>query len=147
MNYWGKVENMVFGRTMWGVLGKLLGKWEIRGAMGVNTLEKSDKMEIELLVNFGDFWAFLGDFVQIGFSWKRAIVGLAMPRGGRRKDGDRRLEDRRICHRERRGHREIKWAVGSGMGFGIPQLILFHAVTCLWLSPSRIIPWSLFRFA
>jgi hypothetical protein len=26
MNYWGKVENMVFGRTMWGVLGKLLGK-------------------------------------------------------------------------------------------------------------------------
>jgi hypothetical protein len=36
--------------------------------MGVKTLEKSDKMEIELLVNYGDYWAFLGDFVQTGFS-------------------------------------------------------------------------------
>ncbi len=36
--------------------------------MGVNTLEKSDKMEIELLVNFGDFWAFLGDFDWHNFS-------------------------------------------------------------------------------
>jgi hypothetical protein len=39
-----------------------------------------------------------------------------MPRGGRRKARDWRLEDRRIYHRGRGGHREIKWAVGSGRG-------------------------------
>jgi hypothetical protein len=26
LNYWGKVETMIFGKAMWGVLGKLLSR-------------------------------------------------------------------------------------------------------------------------
>jgi hypothetical protein len=46
-----------------------------------------------------DFWAFLGNFVQIGFSGKRAIVGRAMPRRGTKKF---------IHHEEHEGHEENK---------------------------------------
>jgi hypothetical protein len=47
MNYWEKVRIIVFGKTMWGAGSKLLGKREMRGTMGVKTLEKSSKMEIQ----------------------------------------------------------------------------------------------------
>jgi hypothetical protein len=26
VNYWGKVENIIFGKATWGVLGKMLGR-------------------------------------------------------------------------------------------------------------------------
>jgi hypothetical protein len=35
-----------------------------------------------------------------------------MPKSGRKKAGDWRLEDKRIYHRGHEGHGEIKWAVG-----------------------------------
>jgi hypothetical protein len=41
MNYFVKVGILIFGKTMWGAGSKLLGIREMRGAMGVKTLEKS----------------------------------------------------------------------------------------------------------
>jgi hypothetical protein len=43
-----------------------------------------------------------------------AIVGRAMPIGGRKKAGDWRLEDRKIYQRGHKGHGDIKWSMGSG---------------------------------
>ena len=60
MNYWGKVEKMIFGKATWGAGSKLLGRWEMRRAMGVNTLKKSWKLDSwSIFVIFGHF---LGGF-------------------------------------------------------------------------------------
>ena len=68
MNYWEKVGIIVFEKAMWGAKCKLLGKREMRGAMGVNTLKKSSKWKFNCSPFLVIFGSFLGDFVQFGFA-------------------------------------------------------------------------------
>jgi hypothetical protein len=129
MNYFWKVEKMIFEKATWGVLGKLLGRLEMQRATGVNALEKSEKWKLNCWSYLVIIGHFLGNFVWINFSWKRAIVGRGIGargngriyHGGREGHGGKD-EGWGICHRERRGHREMKWAGAVDDGEGTERL-------------------------
>jgi hypothetical protein len=87
-----------------------LGDKEMRGAMGVKTLEKSSKWKFNswsFSVIFGRFWGILAGII---FYEKGRLLD-----GNRPEAGGWRLEDRRIYHEGHEGREgKSRWYVVGG---------------------------------